>query len=77
MMEQVVLIPPEHFAGCAAAWKISVGWSRPGPGQRVFELCGADVACSLKGMERSQRPRTRERTEPVALSGNVIWKMKL
>lgn len=47
-------------------------WARHG-----LELCGADVARGNKGMERSERPGTREWTEPMALSGNIIWKMKL
>lgn len=47
-------------------------WARRG-----LELCGADVARGNKGMERSERPGTREWTEPMALSGNIIWKMKL
>lgn len=79
VMEQVLLIPPEHFSGwCSRMENVSV-LSEPGTGQgrRVLELCGADVACSLKGMERSQRPGTREWTEPMAPSGNIIWKMKL
>lgn len=53
VMEHIVLILRERFAGCSAAWKISAGCSRPGTGLCVFEPCGTDVACSLKGMERS------------------------
>lgn len=74
VMERVVLIPLEHFAGCCGRMEnVSV----LGRARRGLELCGADVECGRKGAERSERPGTREWTEPVALPSNVIWKMKL
>ena len=57
VMEQVVLIPCEHFAGwCGHMENVSVlVRARCG-----LEPCGVDVAWDLKGMERSGRPGTTE-----------------
>lgn len=74
VMKRVVLIPPEHCAGCCGCMENVSVLSRA---RRGLELCGADVVCGRQGMERSERPGTREWMEPMVLSGNVIWKMKL
>lgn len=57
--------------GCMENVSVLV-WARRG-----LELCGTDVARGNKGMERSERPGTREWMEPMAQSSNIIWKMKL